>query len=535
MSRLLKLLAVSVLIASTSSLAFAQKIRPIKVQGIDTSLNGATLIALGTDGAAASATISNRSASVTPTTSTARLYVRDAGQIVALIGSPLCGKRCKRSTVVLNAKAGKKIRVGKNNNGILLAKGKKGKLKKSFKSNVKESRTTLETSISSKGLASVDISSLSIREVKGLAVDDLDEDNDGLVDSIDSDDDGDGVLDNYDPDTQAPQQEEGEEQTAFSVFSNFKLGIENTINLHATGIDTDTLDSLLASTQTLAIGVAGADEETTELDCGELSYCSSGGTGEKQTDNSAFPGEAGGGNDTDGDGLGEISAGNTGDFQLRTGASSEDISGGDTFIQQITGTDSSSREASGMLNFVFSSTPALKTLSVNEGEAQTIDYDAESIIGSTNNCFVAPSTGDVSLTIVGWRPQRPGQTDAGEAEYVDLGLSNIVIDIPNAPCTISGMGGCSGMGPGACSVSAYSTSDENLSVGANSLEDSRGDVDADSTNTFSFTINLSDCLANATNGPITWNNEETLFVDLQFASSYGDNSAQKFCVKRSTT
>ncbi|MCB0329965.1 MAG: hypothetical protein KDD70_09885 [Bdellovibrionales bacterium] len=505
----------------------------ISVTQLPATYNGETLIAIDTNGTTTSATIANRTASVSVATTTARLYIRSGGQIVAAIVGPVCTKKgCKSRNVALAAKR-KRIRVGKDKgDGVLVAKGTVAQLKKAFDKSVRERRSVIVSSIGSAGLASVVTTALSALDLKNLAIEELDSDNDGLVDLVDADDDGDGILDNYDPDASKPGPVTGSTQTEFPVFSNFKLGMEQTINLHATGIDDETLDTRLANTQTLAIGVAGETGETTELDCGTLSYCSSGGTGTKVDDMSDFPGTAGGANDADSDGLGEITKGMTGDFQLMTGASAGDISGGDTFIQRISN-GTTERLATGMLNFVFNSTPAIKTLAVNSGTAQSIDYAATPILGSNSNCFIAPPTGDVSVTIEGWRPQRPGETDAGEAEYVDLGNSLITADIPNAPCTLSGMGGCMGMGPGNCASSSYTTSDPNLSVVTDGVQDNRGDVDADATNTYALTLNLTNCLATANSGAIAWNLGETLFVDFQFRSAFGDNAAQKFCIIRS--
>jgi hypothetical protein len=64
------------------------------------------------------------------------------------------------------------------------------------------------------------------------------------------------------------------------------------------------------------------------------------------------------------------------------------------------------------------------------------------------------------------------------------------------------------------------------------LRDKLSDRNASSTNTYSFTIDLTDCLAGNPGGAIAWNSGEALFVDLQFRSEYGDNAAQKFCVRR---
>ncbi|MCI5064222.1 hypothetical protein MRY87_00700 [bacterium] len=508
-------------LASISPLS-AQDSQSITVSKIPPSYNGAQILAVGTDGSTSSALIENRRATVEVGTDTVRLYLRKDGEIAGIIASPFCkrkGKKCSKKNLVLAAKAGKRIRLGKEKNGILLAKGKKKKLQRSFDKSVREKRNVIVASVSSSGLAA----NLQSQNVSLRAVEELDEDNDGLVDLLDADDDGDGILDNYDSDSSSG---EGE---GFRVFSNFKLDIDQTINLHATGIKSDELDERLASTQTLAIEVAAEDEETAELDCTGLTYCTTGGSGVKLDGNTNFPGTLGGENDVDGDGFGELEEGMTGDFQLRTGATSSEIGGGDTYIQYVSD-GTTETEIPGMLNFVFNSTPALISLAVNEEEIQTVDYESEQILGSRANCFEAPATGEISVALEGWRPQRPGIAAAGEGDFVDLGNSLITADIPNVPCLLGDS--CTGNGPGNCAVSSYSTDDENLSIESDGLRDGKGDIDADETNTYSFTVDLSNCLDNAPSGSLTWDAGETLFVDLQFRSTFGDNAAQKFCITR---
>ncbi|MFN9960246.1 MAG: hypothetical protein ACK55I_44755, partial [bacterium] len=188
--------------------------------------------------------------------------------------------------------------------------------------------------------------------VRTFAGDTVDSDGDGLVNALDIDDNNNGVIDNYDAASSAPSATD-----AFRVFSNLKLELDQSLNLHATGsLPTASIDTALQSVQTLAIQVAGATSETTELDCGTLSYCSSGGTG--QANNQPFPGTAGGAFDSDSDGLGTITKGGTGDFQLQTKATSAAIGAGDTLIERVTAADGTERQIPGVLNFVFNSTPA---------------------------------------------------------------------------------------------------------------------------------------------------------------------------------
>lgn len=351
-----------------------------------------------------------------------------------------------------------------------------------------------------------------------------DGDGDGLVDALDADDDNDTVLDNYDrsPGTGTA--------TGFKVFSNLKLDIDRSVNLHTTGLSPERVDSALQSAQTLAIEVAGEPTDSVELDCGTLSYCSREGTGTSGPGGTPFPGAGGSTTDADDDGFGTLSKGPTGDFQLRTGATSTAISSGDLLSEIVTSKSNKSSTIPGILNFVFTSNPALKEITVSNGtinRTSTINYAATPVLGSRNNCLTAPASGNISLSITGWRPQRKGILEAGEAEFMDLGHSQISIDIPDLPCAQSGT--CpAAFGPGHCSVSSYFESDPNLSIASGlDIVDARGDVDADPANTYTFGVNLATCL-----GSISWEPGQTLFLDLQFASANGDNAAQKFCITR---
>ena len=53
---------------------------------------------------------------------------------------------------------------------------------------------------------------------------------------------------------------------------------------------------------------------------------------------------------------------------------------------------------------------------------------------------------------------------------------------------------------------------------------------ANPANTLTFSINLTRCLAAAA---ITWSSGQTLQVDIQARSSFGDNAAQKVSFRRS--
>ena len=396
------------------------------------------------------------------------------------------------------------------------------KYKQGVNSKIIYTRSTLNQNVEAKGQRST--TTASTKALIGTKALRIDKDGDGLPDPLDVDNDGDGILDNYDSDAS----DRATNASSFSIFSNFKSNIESSINYYTTGLSTAQIDALMPVIQTLAIEVKGTPSKITELDCGSLGYCSFGGTGKALSNNALFPGAPGGVNDADGDGLGEITKGNTGDFQLSTGATSSSIHQGDTIIQDVTSSKGTTTYA-GTLNFVFVSNPAIVNYSVNEGPVETIGYgDPANIVGDSNHCIPVSATDPISLRIFGYRPQRLGNEAAGETEYVDIGNSLLSIDIPNGPCSGNHCNG--GNGPGNCIASAYSTTDSNLAASPNGLQDLKPDAAPNILNTFAFTIDLTSCLNNAS---ISWTSGQRLYFDLQFRSNYGDNAAQKICIARS--
>jgi len=360
-----------------------------------------------------------------------------------------------------------------------------------------------------------------------------DSDGDGMPNAVDIDDDNDGVLDSY----QAAPNDVGNNPSGAQLFSNLKVNLESSLNVNAdSAITQQKIDLLVKEHLTLAIPVTGDGSTTTsELDCTGLSYCAPGATAIPTQGGGSFPDAF----DADVDGFGSIVRGPTGDFQLRPNVNADEIGAGDLLTEIVTGPGSTETRYTRVLNFVFNTTPALKTISVTDGSdtpytnsPYTITYPVTASAPGTNQgCFRAPPTGTVKLAITAWRPQRPGIVAAGEGTYVDIGKSLVTIDIPNAPCVSTSFQGCSSglVGPGNCTATAYASSDPNLVADTNGLRDASSDQDADVSNTFSFTIDLTACL---TAEAFTWNSGEALSVDLQMRNTVGDNAAQKFCVVR---
>jgi hypothetical protein len=502
--------------------------KPIKGTLSKLPPSGTKILAIADDGKSTSTPVTKRSFSIVPPGKSARLYLIKNGKITGQLvlskcrGSSRTPTSCSSTQVYTSFKSGKSL-------GTLSKSGLAYVAKAVTLGAVVSSAKSTATKFVPVGLATTGLPTATISRtalgLTALGTSLTDVDRDGLVEALDVDDNGNGIIDNYDSSTVT------QPANSFRVFSNLKLEMDQSINLHATGLSSSQINTALDAAQTLAIAVVGSTGETTELDCGGLAYCSANGTGKAPPNSGTnFPGTPGSSFDPDGDGLGTITKGNTGDFQLATHATSTTIAGGDTLIEKVTGTDGVERQVPGILNFVFTSNPAVRTITVNSDPTLTIDYTlTNNRLGSLNNCVSVPATGAVSISLTGWRPQRPGVSTAGESAYVDLGSSLISIDIPNTP-SLPGTGG--GAGPGLCSTTFFTENDTNLSAGAEGLQDNKGDVDANSANTYQFTVDITGCLAAAKTGAIAWNANEQLQIDLQFRSRDGDNAAQKICLKR---
>ena len=306
--------------------------------------------------------------------------------------------------------------------------------------------------------------------------------------------------------------------SSFKIFSNLKLDMQQSLNANAGSVTDAQIDAAMSSAASLAIQVGAGSE--VELDCGGLTYCAAGGTGTTIEGNKPFPGCC----DTDGDGFGTITAGTTGDFQLHPGANAAAIGSGDSFIEHVTsgGTES---QLPGMLNYIFSTTPALKTWSTTAGSGTPAYPVGPNEVGTQNNPIPVASSGDAIATLTYWRPQRKAIEGSGEGSgWVDIGRLRYTADVPNAPAVNGQSASIPSKGPGNCAASTYTTADPHLTLVGASPQDIADDSPADPANTLTFAVNLTQCLAAS---GITWNSGETLSVDIQAVSEFGDNAAQK--------
>jgi hypothetical protein len=329
-------------------------------------------------------------------------------------------------------------------------------------------------------------------------------DRDGVVGAFDIDDNGNRILDNVDRTTRGERRPRAALSagarsvvvaadppvpTEFRIFSNYKLGGERRINASIPGISD--MDALIArempQTVFLAIRVLGG--ETARLD----------GLGNEwvaphAVDGIDYPrieiawpdltpaGFTGG--------LLELvaGAGRQGDALVSPGATPDEIGPGDAFIEVA----QDGTRYPGVLNFVFTTAPALKSWRFDtDGAATEMTYGADGV--PTNGSPVTVPTGAKEVTLTFWRPQRraaPGES----GDWIDMGKLDYSADVLG-PARVSGAPDAPEQ-PGGFNQSGFYTAAAANGTPATLLEDGWGvrdpsaDAAADADNTMSFTVSL---------------------------------------------
>ncbi len=336
-------------------------------------------------------------------------------------------------------------------------------------------------------------------------------DVDGVPDVLDIDDDGDLVLDSLDRSVaQRSARAAGAAQgpnEIFDVLTGIDLELERTANANATAVTQPQIDAALSASGRLLLEILPGD--SAELDCGGanqpaprpegLVYCSKGGTGKVfqggvlPADWPRFPECC----DPDGDGFGALAGsappGGTTPFMfLSHGATTAQIATGDVLVERVTrgGVESQFPTA---LQFVFATVPALARYRDTAGNSAIVSYPvAAGGVGTQGNGFpvAAGAGGDVIVTLTFWRSQRrPILPETGD--WIDIGgltYSTIVQNIAPTP----GVPGPLIAKP--CPQSAYSTSDPQLTPAGTGFTDLATDRPASPANTFTYTLNLTQCL-----------------------------------------
>ncbi len=277
-------------------------------------------------------------------------------------------------------------------------------------------------------------------QLTGSGVGDLD--RDGVSDPLDIDDDGDLVLDDVDASAAGPaattaQQAAGELQTLTAVTAGGPGGTP-IVNANAPGLSDEQIKSAAQARATLSINTLGSEE----LDCGELIYCSAGGTGFRdrfgnpivQDPNpESFPECC----DPDGDGLGSLDSDGT--TLLKPGTGADQVRGGDVLIAR----DEVS-ELSGTLRTSLVTLPAIAYYVDELGTRRDVSYPLTFFpcpvepdeCPKVNPLGIDPSPplpvvdgpdadSDVEVTLHFWRPQRrpiPDELPPGvESNWIDIG------------------------------------------------------------------------------------------------------------------
>jgi hypothetical protein len=375
-----------------------------------------------------------------------------------------------------------------------------------------------------------------------------DRDLDGVPDPLDVDDDGDLVLDSLDRSPAARAAQVGNtffQQTGFGLFLH-QTAHANALDSGVRVFDDETIEATLRRFGNISIEILPGDFR--ELDCGGdnqdpprpqgLRYCSAGGTGgipvccpPRDTD---FPGSPGDplGLDPDGDGFGRLSPTGQGapggrQIPFGPGASTDEIGTGDVLIQWVatgipenqcppdTGDPPSGcARYTSTLQYVFATPPAL--VSYDDGsDTRAVPYPVRGRPqafdppcpepcpgpdpGAQGNGFPvrAGPDGQVRLTLTFWRPQRrpapgePGYVAPPDPQRPWDDPQTAWIDIGGLDYLASPQGG----GPG-CPENAYTVSAPlSTTPGLPGFMDTAPARAARTTNTFTYTLNLTQCLA----------------------------------------
>ena len=378
-----------------------------------------------------------------------------------------------------------------------------------------------------------------------------DRDLDAIPDLLDIDDDGDLVLDKLDrvgaATSSTPAAEAGTQRASvisdqFHLQSNLTLEITQTANANAASLGQADIDRALSSFGVLMMGILPGD--SSELDCGQpqsrtdpglggLGYCSRGGTGtffKPGAPFDRFPDAF----DPDGDGFGTMTPSNPGPAPgsgqlamfLRHGATTDRIGTGDLLIQRVT-RGAVETQYPATVQYVFATVPALVSYDDGRGNATTVGYPVPGPTpgpagpGHLENGFpvTAPGNSDVVVTLTFWRPQRrPIPPEQGD--WTDIGGLNY-------SASMSGSGA-------SCPQSAFSEASPVLRPLTNAdvfpasyfgVKDLAPDRPASPANTFTYTLNLTRCLASS---GLTFAPGETRSVSFRAHTPNGTDAAEQF-------
>ena len=405
----------------------AKKKKQKKITGKLTE-GGYTVIALAQDGKGKTDRAPKGTFKLRPPAKKVTLHLRAADGTYAgpiVVGQRKGGKRAIEG-VYAGAKLGKvKVKPGQGY--------AKAKLRNKWTDQKREARAKKGVPIGAGNFGRVAVSKL-----KGKTSEGADRDLDGIPNTLDIDRDGDLVLDDVD----AKLGGGGRATGAWTWSSLGSFGIQQVlelgdtgpgtapiVNANAAGLSDEQIESGLRNAGLILVDVEDAFASA-ELNCGELVYCSAGGTGRTTRtsgipDDQPFPECC----DPDKDGFGSLQpdqpgAGGGTRIWLKTGAGADQIRGGDVLIAQSKLRGSGEQgDLVHSLNNIFVTTSALASYTDELGVTRQVSYP----YSSTTPLPVVdgPDAGsDVSATLHFWRPQRrpvPDELPDGAGNWIDIG------------------------------------------------------------------------------------------------------------------
>ena len=320
-------------------------------------------------------------------------------------------------------------------------------------------------------------------------------DADGVANPLDVDANGNKVLDNLDSSTRARA---AQAESGFGIHSDLSLPIYDTANANTPGSTEQQIEATLPRLGILNVNILAGD--SAELDCTGLVYCSPGGTGRVPVNRNPpegprFPEEC---CDPDGDGFGSLETApnlppGAHSLTLLHGATTAQIGTGDVLIQRVTRGGIESQFPSSV-QFVFATALALVSYADTAGNSATVPYPIAGYQpgppgpGTNDDPFsVEPGPdGNVVLTLTFWRPQRrPIPPEPGP--WTDIGGLTYTTELS---------------GGFVCPQSSFSETDPELAPASSPVLHTGGGVSdlapdrpANAANTFTYTLNVTQCLA----------------------------------------
>ncbi len=353
------------------------------------------------------------------------------------------------------------------------------------------------------------------KNTSGGAPGDLD--GDGVANQLDVDVDGDGLLDDTERSFGGGQ--------ASDVGAVFPDGSHIDVRTNLSEYDKAANANGGSSNERIAEAQArwggfgvywiGIDPDSGELDCGGLTYCSPGGTGKlkdpsindpEPSAHPPFPDCC----DLDDDGFGSLVTADAPtceggcSMNLFHGATVDEIGTGDVPVLRST-VDGVETQSATTLGFAFSTPPVYAGYDDGQGNSTDFSYETEPCAASPCTVPVSSRTdGDVIVDLSVWRPQRSRlETDPGQGEWIDIGKLTYLLQLGRLRDDSFDYGGCpqdslSESDPYLASPTPAAPlwpGNDDHYEGWGGFLDTSADQPQDPANKFTFTVNLSQCMA----------------------------------------